>query len=100
MGQCFDVALLNGPLALDAHRLVVLGHLGAGSDEVGGNGLEVLGNDPADQHVAAGGSCGHHIGAGLDLVGDDAVFGAAELFDPVDLDDVGSGAADIGPQRI
>ena len=42
------------------------------------------------QHLAAGGGHGGHIGARLDLVGDDGVEAAPQLFHPADLDDVGA----------
>ena len=37
------------------------------------------------EHVPAGGGGGHHVGARLDLVGDDGIGGAPQLLHPVDL---------------
>ena len=47
------------------------------------------------QNLAAGGGGSHHVGAGLDLVGDDGIASAVELIHTVYLDGVGAGAADI-----
>ena len=54
----------------------------------------MLGDNILNQHVAADGSCGSHVGAGLDLVGDDGISTAVELFDTADLDGIGTCAGD------
>lgn len=47
-----------------------------------------------------GGSSCHHIGTSFDLVGNDRVVGAVHHIHPVDFDDIGTGAADIGTHRV
>ena len=60
----------------------------------------MLGDDVLDEHLAAGGGNGGHIGARLDLVGDDGVGAAGEAVHPPDLDDVGTGAHDVGAHGV
>jgi hypothetical protein len=55
----------------------------------------MLGDDVLDEHVPADGRGGRHVGAGLDLVGDDGIGAAAQLAHAADLDDVGARAGDL-----
>ena len=55
----------------------------------------MLGNDVFDQDFSPDGGGGGHVGAGLDLVGDDGVGAAVELLHAVDLDGVRTGAANV-----
>ena len=60
----------------------------------------MLGDHVADQQPPAGGGHGSHIGTGLDLVGDDAVGAAGELFHAADVDGVGARALDVAPMEF
>ena len=53
-----------------------------------------------DEDISPAGGDGSHVGAGLDLVRDDAVLGAVHFADAADLDDVGSGSADVGAHGV
>lgn len=55
----------------------------------------MLGDDVVDADLAPGGGNGGHVGARLDLVGDDGVTSALELFHAPDLDDVRPRAHDV-----
>ena len=86
--------------AANPHGIVKLLHLNARTAELCGDRLEVLGGDVLHQHIAAGGRCSHHVAAGLDLVGDDAVGAAVHLLDAAHLDDIGACAAHISAAHI
>ena len=100
MGHGVDLGGQDVAGAGDPDGVVKFLHLGAAAAQLGGDGLEVLGGDVPDQDVAAGGRRSHHIGAGLDLVGDDAVGAAVHLADPPHLDHVGARAPHVGPAHI
>ena len=82
------------------HGIVELFHLGTGTAQLGGNGLQMLGGHVLDQHIAAGGSGRHHVAAGLDLVRDDAVGAAVQLFHAAHLDHIGAGTAHVGTAHV
>ena len=75
--------------------ILVLLDDGAGLAQLGADALEVLGDHVFDQHFAPGRGGRHHIGPGLDLVGDDGIGAAVQLLDAVDLHGVGAGSADV-----
>ena len=60
----------------------------------------MLRGDVADGNPAPGRSGGSHVGARLDLVGDDGIGYAVQILHTADLDDVGTGAADVGAHRV
>ena len=60
----------------------------------------MLGDHVADQDFSPGGRGGDHIGARLDLIGDDGVSAAVELFHAVDLDGIGTCAAHVGAHGV
>ena len=70
------------------------------SQQLGGDAVHVLGDDVADLDLPAAGGHSRHIGARLDLVGNDGVGAAVELLHAADLDDVGAGALDIGAHGV
>ena len=47
------------------------------------------------QHVAVGCGGGDHVGAGLDLIGNNRIVAAVHVFNAADLDRVGARAADV-----
>src|SRR5699024_8902475 len=94
------VALAQGLVAHHPHAVVPLLYGDAHLLQLGGNGLQVLGGHVLHGDVAAGGGSGHHVGASLDLVGDDGVGAAPQLLDAVDLDGVRAGAPDVGAHGV
>ena len=78
IGQRLDVGFLQRLAAAHQQRVVLLLHHDAHLHQLGADAVHVLGNDVLQQHLTAGGGHGGHIGAGLDLVGDDAVGAAGE----------------------
>ena len=60
----------------------------------------MFGNHILDEHVSSGCSHGGHIGARLNLVGDDGVGAALQPVYPPDLDDVGAGPPDVRPHGV
>ena len=79
-----------GELALptDDEGVALLFDVHAHLHELGGDAVEMLGDDVVDADLTPGGGNGGHVGARLDLVGDDGVTSALELFHAPDLDDV------------
>ena len=75
--------------------ILVLLDDGAGLAQLGADALEVLGDHVLDQDLPAGRRGGHHVGACLDLVGNDGIGAAVQFFDAVDLHGIGAGAADV-----
>ena len=100
MGHGVDLEGQDVAGAANPHSIVKLLHLNARTAELCGDRLEVLGGDVLHQHIAAGGRCSHHVAAGLDLVGDDAVSAAVHLLDAAHLDDIGACAAHISAAHI
>ena len=86
--------------ARDTQRVVEFLHLAAGRAQLGGDGLHVLRDNVVQRDVPLRDSGGHHIAAGLDLVGNDGVVAAVHLLDAVDLDDVGTGAVYVCTHHI
>ena len=60
----------------------------------------MLGDNVLDNNITLGGSSGYHVGAGLDLVGDNAVGDAFQVVHASDLDNISSGASDIRTHRV
>ena len=60
----------------------------------------MLGDDVLQQQLAAGGRHGGHIGAGLDLVGDNAVRAAGQALHAADLDGIRARALDVGAHGV
>ena len=60
-----------------------------------GDCLQMFWNDVFDEDLSAGGSGHGHIGAGFNLVRDNWIGRAVHQIDPVNLDDVGAGSADV-----
>ena len=100
MGHGVDLEGQDVAGAANPHSIVKLLHLNARTAELCGDRLEVLGGDVLHQHIAAGGRCSHHVAAGLDLVGDDAVGAAVHLLNAAHLDDIGACAAHISAAHI
>ncbi len=80
------LALVSGPDPADEHGVALLLHLHAHLHQLGGDAVQMLGNDVVDADLAAGGGHGGHIGARLDLVGDDGVGAAPEALHALDAD--------------
>ena len=60
----------------------------------------MLGDHVFNQHLAAGGGHRRHVGARLDLVGNDGVDAAAQAVHPADFDHVGAGSHDVGAHGV
>ena len=60
----------------------------------------MLGDHIFDEYLTACGGHGGHIGAGLDLVGNDAVAAAGQMIYTANLDGVGAGSLDVGTHGI
>ena len=95
VGQGLDVGLLQRLAAAHQQGVVVLLHHHAHLHELGANAVHMLGDDVLQQQLTAGGGHCGHIGAGLDLVGNDAVGAAGETLHAPDLDGVSAGALDV-----
>ncbi|MPM43145.1 hypothetical protein SDC9_89818 [bioreactor metagenome] len=100
VGQSFNVDTGQAAMPAHQHRVVLLLHLDAHLQQLGGDALQVLGNHVADEQLAAGGRNGGHIGACLDLVGNDRIGSAAEPVHSADFNDVGTSAHDIGAHGV
>ena len=81
-------------------RLIIFFDLTAHLHELGADALKMLRGDVADRDPASGRGGGSHIGARLDLVGNDGIGNAAQIIHAADLDNVGTGAADVGAHRV
>ena len=75
------------------HSIVKFFHSDPSAAQLGRDGLQVLGGDVLNEHIAAGGSSSYHIAAGFDLIRDDAVGAAVHFFHAAHLDDVRTGTA-------
>ncbi len=84
----------------DPDSIVMFLDADTGFDQLRDDGLKMLRDDVADQYIATAGSDGCHVRAGFDLVRDDRVVAAVHVVDASDLDDVGTGAADIGTHGV
>ena len=60
----------------------------------------VLGNDVADLDLAAAGGHSRHIGAGLDLIGDNRIGTSMKFLDTPNLNNIRAGALDIRAHRV
>ena len=60
----------------------------------------MLGDDVLNEYITPGSGHGGHIGARLDLVGDDGIGAAPQLLDAADLDHIGAGSHDVGPHGV
>ena len=90
-----DVGAAETPRRADEDGFAVFLHRDAHFAEFRGDAVKVLGNDVFDQDFSPDGGGGGHVGAGLDLVGNDGVGAAVELLHAVDLDGVRTGAANV-----
>ena len=95
IGQGLDIGLLQRLAAAHQQGVVVLLYRHTHLHQLGADAVHVLGDDVLQQELSAGGGHRRHVGAGLDLVGDDAVGTAAETLHAADLDGVGAGALDV-----
>ena len=95
VGKGLDIGLLQRLAAAHQQGVVVFLHRHTHLHQLGTDTVHVLGDDVFQQELAAGGSHCRHVGAGLDLVGNDAVGTAAETLHAADLDGVGAGALDV-----
>ena len=93
--QGLEVGAAQMLRALDEDGVLIFLDDRTGLAQLGADAFKVLGDHVFDQHFAAGRSGCHHIGPGLDLVGDDGIGAAVQLLHAVDLDRVGACAADI-----
>ena len=91
-----DVGGLEGSAGADADTLCADVEADAALVEFSEQRSEVSGVAAVDVEVAAGDGAGHEEGAGLDAVRVDAVAGAVEFGDAVDLDGRRAGAFDVG----
>ena len=82
------------------HRVVPLLHIHPHLQQLGGDALQMLGDDVADEHLAPGGGHGGHISARLNLVRDNGVAAAGQALHPADLDHVGARAHDLRPHGV
>ena len=57
-------------------------------------------DDVFNEDVSLCGGGHHHKSTGLDLIGNDRILGAVEVFDAPDLDDVGTGPHNVGSHRV
>ena len=89
-----DVDRLELALAAHADAVPLGGHLGAGGAQLGDDGVEVLGQAVAHQHVAAGDRRRDQQRPGLDAIGDDGVLDRVQLVDALDGDERRAGAVD------
>mgnify|MGYP006927700344 CR=1 FL=1 len=76
MGQRLDVTMQNGAVTAHTHRIIVFLHLRPHFQQLGRDGLEMLGGNTAHHHIAAGRHRRRHIGARLDLIGNYGIGGA------------------------
>ena len=60
----------------------------------------MLRNNVADEDVPVCGRCRDHIGAGLNLVGNNGIGSAVQMLDSPDFDYVGSRAAYVGAHGV
>ena len=82
------------------HSIVKFLHSDPCTAQLGRDGLQVLGGNILDEHIAAGGRGSDHIAAGFDLIRDDAVSAAVHLFHTAHLDHIGACAADVRTAHI
>src|SRR5699024_2387640 len=73
IGQGFHIGAGEGAGAAHQHGVVPLLDLHAHLQQLGGDALQVLGDDVLDEDLAAGGGHGGHVGARLNLIGDDGI---------------------------
>ena len=78
----------------DAEEVVALEDGNAHLFKLGGDALQMLRDDVVDDDFATGCSDGRHKSACFDLIGDNRIGAAVQLFHTADFDDVRSGAAD------
>ena len=100
VGHGLYIGAADGAAAADPDGVVQLLHLHPHLHQLGGDAVQVLGDDILNEHIPAGGGHGGHIGTGFDLVGDDGVGSAPELLHAPDLDDVGARPHDVGPHGV
>ena len=81
--------------AADDQIVVLLLDLHAHLLQLCGDAVHVLGDDAAHADLSARGGNGRHVGACLDLVGDDGVGAAVQALHARDADGVGAGALDV-----
>ena len=98
--QGLYIRLSQGARALYKHGILVLLHDGSGLAELCTDALKMLRDDVLHEHFPACRRGGDHVGARLDLVGNDSVAAAMELLDAVHLDGIGARAADIRAHGI
>ena len=82
------------------HSIIKFFHSDPCTAQLCRDGLQMLGGDVLDEDIAAGGSRRHHVAAGLDLVRDDAVGAAVQLFHTAHLDHIGAGTAHVGTAHV
>ena len=100
MGTGLDIGLLQGTYVPHPHGVVKFNHLCPNLLELGGDAFQMLGDDVFHQHVSLGSHSRHHIGPGLNLVGNDGVFRPKQVVYPPDFNHVGSRPHDVGAHGI
>ena len=100
IGQRFDVGLCQRTAAPHQQGVVIFCDGYAHLHQLGADALHVLGDDVLQQQLAAGGRHGGHIGARLDLVGNNAVRAAGQALHAADLDGIRARALDVGAHGV
>ena len=95
IGQRLDVGAAKLARAAHEQRVVLLLDLHAHLLELGGDAVHVLGDDAAHEDLSAAGGDSRHVGARLDLIGDNGIRAAVELVHAENADGVGAGALDV-----
>ena len=83
-----------------AHLVVKLNYLASHLHQLGGNGLQMLGNHILHHHVAPGNRSGAHKGSRLDLVGNNGILRSVQPVYTADANGIRSGALDIGAHTV
>ena len=95
IGQRLDVGAAKLARAAHEQRVVLLLDLHTHLLELGGDAVHVLGDDAAHEDLSAAGGDSRHVGARLDLIGDNGIRAAVELVHAENADGVGAGALDV-----
>ena len=95
MRQGLNIGLDKLSSAAHQNGIIVFFNFTTSLNQLVGDCLQMFWNDVFDEDLSAGGSGHGHIGAGFDLVRDDWIGRAVHQIDPVNLDDIGAGSADV-----
>ena len=96
----FHIGAAQRAVAANEDLVAVFLNIHAHLTELDADAVHMLGDDVLNKHLSPCGGDGSHIGARLDLIGDDGVGAARQTLHAADADRIGTGTLHIGAHGV